>query len=229
MNTHYYNIYSKLAAVLMTAAVPSLAQAQVPGSALDYMLQRPRVAKMYKQKSPFDHLFVDFGAGANVMGTKKYKRGPTAEFGLGDWITPEHGVRLNVGAGLWRIQGKKVYYADLSLDYLINITAIASPGTYYAPRPFELVGIGGVSHAWSRSKGLSADGWGVHLGMRGQLALASYAYAYLETRAGLMDDKVSMCPTWHGYRPYGSVTAGVGYRLPEQRLRRISDRIRTFR
>lgn len=226
MNTHYYNIYSKLAAVLITAAVPSFAQAQVPGSALDYMLQRPRVAKMYKQKSPFDHLFVDLGAGANIMGTKEYKLGPTAEFGFGDWITPEHGARLNVGAGLWRIQGKKVYYADLSLDYLINITAIASPGTYYAPRPFELIAIGGVSHAWSRSKGQSVDGWGIHLGLRGQLALAKYAYFYLEPRAGLMDDKVSMCPTWHGYRPYGSVTAGVGYRLPEQRLRHTSQRIR---
>lgn len=225
MNTHY-NIYSKLAAALMAVALPSLAQAQVPGSALDYMLQRPRVTKVYKQKRPFDHLFVDLGAGLNVMGTKEYKLGPTAEFGFGDWITPEHGLRLNVDAGLWRIKGKKVKYADLSLDYLINITAIASPGTYYTPRPFELIAIGGVSHAWSRNHGEKQDGWGVHLGLRGQLVLADYAYLYLEPRAGLMEDQVSMCPTWHGYRPYGSVTAGVGYRLPEQRLRRTSQRIR---
>ena len=48
MNTHY-NIYSKLAAALVAVAFPSLAKAQVPGSALDYMLQRPRVMKVYKQ------------------------------------------------------------------------------------------------------------------------------------------------------------------------------------
>ena len=53
MNTHY-NIYSKLAAALVAVAFPSLAKAQVPGSALDYMLQRPRVMKVYKHKRPLD-------------------------------------------------------------------------------------------------------------------------------------------------------------------------------
>ena len=115
MNTHY-NIYSKLAAALVAVAFPSLAKAQVPGSALDYMLQRPRVMKVYKHKRPFDHLFIDMGAGLNVMGTKKYKLGPTAEMGIGDWISPEHGFRVNVDAGMWRLHGKKVKYADLSLD-----------------------------------------------------------------------------------------------------------------
>ena len=42
------------------------------------------------------------------------------------------------------------------------------------------------------------DGWGVHIGMRGQLALASYAYLYLEPRVGLMEDQVSQAFTWHG-------------------------------
>lgn len=217
MNTHY-NIYSKLAAALVAVAFPSLAKAQVPGSALDYMLQRPRVMKVYKHKRPFDHLFIDMGAGLNVMGTKKYKLGPTAEMGIGDWISPEHGFRVNVDAGMWRLHGKKVKYADLSLDYLINITAIASPGTYYTPRTFELMGIAGFEHAWSRNHGYQQDGWGVHIGMRGQLALASYAYLYLEPRVGLMEDQVSQAFTWHGYRPFGSVTLGMGYRLPEQRL-----------
>lgn len=217
MNTHY-NIYSKLAAALVAVAFPSLAKAQVPGSALDYMLQHPRVLKVYKHKRPFDHLFIDMGAGLNVMGTKKYKLGPTAEMGIGDWISPEHGFRVNVDAGMWRLHGKKVKYADLSLDYLINITAIASPGTYYAPHTFELMGIAGFEHAWSRNHGYQQDGWGVHIGMRGQLALASYAYLYLEPRVGLMEDQVSQAFTWHGYRPFGSVTLGMGYRLPEQRL-----------
>ena len=217
MNTHY-NIYSKLAAALVAVAFPSLAKAQVPGSALDYMLQRPRVMKVYKHKRPFDHLFIDMGAGLNVMGTKKYKLGPTAEMGIGDWISPEHGFRVNVDAGMWRLHGKKVKYADLSLDYLINITAIASPGTYYAPHTFELMGIAGFEHAWSRNHGYQQDGWGVHIGMRGQLALARYAYLYLEPRVGLMEDQVSQAFTWHGYRPFGSVTLGMGYRLPEQRL-----------
>ena len=44
------------------------AQAQVPGGALNYMLQRPRVTKYYDNKRPFDHLFLDAGAGMNVLG-----------------------------------------------------------------------------------------------------------------------------------------------------------------
>ena len=211
--------------VVMTAAalLSSTMMAQVPGSALDHMLQRPRVSKVYKHKRPFDHLFVDAGAGINGMGTSSLRLGAQGSFGLGDWITPEHGVRLNVDGGLWSVFDKRVKFADLSLDYLLNITALAQPGTYYTPRRFELIGVAGASYAWSRYEGNWENGFGLHIGLRGQVALSHFTYAYLEPRIGLIEDQVSQVNTWHGYRPYGSVMVGLGYRLPESRLQNTYD------
>ncbi len=211
--------------VVMTAAalLSSTMMAQVPGSALDHMLQRPRVSKVYKHKRPFDHLFVDAGAGINGMGTSSLRLGAQGSFGLGDWITPEHGVRLNVDGGLWSVFDKRVKFADLSLDYLLNITALSQPGTYYTPRRFELIGVAGASYAWSRYQGNWENGFGLHIGLRGQVALSHFTYAYLEPRIGLIEDQVSQVNTWHGYRPYGSVMLGLGYRLPESRLQNTYD------
>ena len=211
--------------VVMTAAalLPATMMAQVPGSALDHMLQRPRVSKVYKHKRPFDHLFVDAGAGINGMGTSSLRLGAQGSFGLGDWITPEHGVRLNVDGGLWSVFDKRVKFADLSLDYLLNITALSQPGTYYTPRRFELIGVAGASYAWSRYEGNWENGFGLHIGLRGQVALSHFTYAYLEPRIGLIEDQVSQVNTWHGYRPYGSVMVGLGYRLPESRLQNTYD------
>lgn len=211
--------------IALTAAMllPAILMAQVPGSALDHMLQRPRVSKVYKHKRPFDHLFVDAGAGLNGMGTSSMKLGVQGSFGLGDWITPEHGVRLNVDGGLWKVFDKKVKFADLSLDYLLNITALAQPGTYYTPRRFELIGVAGANYAWSRHEGNWQDGFGLHIGLRGQVALSHFTYAYMEPRIGLVADQVSQVDTWHGYRPYGSVMLGLGYRLPESRLKNTYD------
>lgn len=211
---------SKRVAVWVVATLASATMmAQVPGSALDHMLQRPRVSKVYKHKRPFDHLFVDAGAGINGMGTSSLHLGAQGSFGLGDWITPEHGVRLNVDGGLWRVFDKRVKFADLSLDYLLNITALSQPGTYYTPRRFELIGVAGASYAWSRYQGNWEKGFGLHIGLRGQVALSHFTYAYLEPRIGLMEDQVAQVNTWHGYRPYGSVMLGLGYRLPESRLK----------
>ena len=49
------------AACMALLAMGTAAQAQVPGSALNYMLQKPRVTKYYKDKHFMDHLFVDGG------------------------------------------------------------------------------------------------------------------------------------------------------------------------
>lgn len=212
-----YNLYRKVAAAIVAMAATTLAEAQVPGSALDYMLQRPRVSKVYKDKKPFDHLFIDAGGGLNLMGRNHMKIGANASMGVGDWISPEHGVRVYTEGGIWRIDNKKVKYVDVSLDYLLNLSAIASPGTYYTPKNFELIGIAGADYAWSRCRGYKDHGFGMHLGLRGQLALSKFTYAYLEPRIGLIEDNVSQVINLHGYRPYGSIMLGLGYRLPESR------------
>lgn len=133
-----------LISALIMAGAPLTSKAQLSKSALDYMLQRPQVTKSYENKKFMDHLFMDFGFGGNLMGRHNVKLGPIAEMGLGDWISPEHGVRLNFYGGAYKISGKETKYASVGLDYLLNITAIAQPGTHYSQHPFEVYGIAGI-------------------------------------------------------------------------------------
>ena len=137
-----------LISALLMANAPLVSEAQLEKSALDYMLQRPQVTKSYKDKKFMDHLFMDFGFGGNLMGRHNVKLGPTAEMGIGDWISPEHGVRLNFYGGAYKISGKEVKYAFIGLDYLLNITAIAQPSNQYCQRPFEVYGIAGVDMSY---------------------------------------------------------------------------------
>lgn len=226
-NTKLY-IFKRALVGIISAMIPAWLFAQVSGSALDYMLQRPRVTKVYKNKKPFDHLFVDMGAGINGIDNNGLKTDAMANFGVGDWISPEHGVRFNIEGGMWKVSDIKVKYLDFSLDYMLNLTALASPGKYYSPHCFEIIGLAGIDYATSRSRHQWQNGWGVHLGMRGQLALSSFTYAYVEPRIGLIEDQVSHIASWHGYRPYGSVSLGFGYRLPEMRYRQDESTAKGF-
>lgn len=209
----------KTIAVLVALTLASTAYAQEEGfNALNYMLQRPRVAKQWqKKKKPFDHFFIEGGAGMSIMGSRLNKIGATAEVGIGDWILPEHGVRLNVNGGVWKTGAVDSKYAMLGLDYLLNITAIAQRGRYYTPKRFEVYGIAGVNFAVSHYDNNNEWGLGVHLGLRGQLAINRFAYLYLEPRFGLYEDQISQVSTWRGYRPAATITMGLGYRLPENR------------
>jgi hypothetical protein len=199
---------------LIATAYTTTAHAQIDGGALEYMLQRPRVAKQWQHKKPFDHLFVDGGIGTSVMGARKPEFDLSGGFNIGDWITPEHGVRLNINTGEWSTQGVKSKYTTLGLDYLLNITAIAQSGRYYTPKRFEVYGIAGAALAIAHNAGPADYGIDVHLGLRGQLALSRNVYAYLEPRFGLVEDQISQVNNWHGWRPFTTLTMGFGYRLP---------------
>lgn len=206
-----------LYSMLLAAAAPVGAQSKLEGSALDYMLQRPRVAKYYKDKKFGDHLFMDFGFGGNLMGKHGVKPGPMAELGIGDWISPEHGLRLNFYGGAYRFGGKKTKYASAALDYLLNITAIAAPGNEYRQKPFELYGIAGIDASYSRENKHNNHGFGAHLGLRGQLAMSDITYFYAEPRVGVVQDNVSQVQTWRNLRPTASMTLGFGVRMPDER------------
>ena len=165
-----------LISALIMAGAPLTGKAQLSKSALDYMLQRPQVTKSYKDKKFMDHLFMDFGFGGNLMGRHNVKLGPIAEMGLGDWISPEHGVRLNFYGGAYKISGKETKYASVGLDYLLNITAIAQPGTHYSQHPFEVYGIAGIDLSYSRENKHNDHGFGAHMGLRGQYAFSPITY-----------------------------------------------------
>ena len=202
---------------LMAVGAPLSSYAQLDSSALNYMLQRPQVAKSYKNKKFMDHMFMEFGFGGNLMGRHNVALGPTAELGIGDWISPEHGLRLNFNGGAYRIADKKVKFATAALDYMLNITAIAQPGSTYRQKPFELYGIAGIDATYSRAYNNNDHGFGAHLGMRGQFAFSDITYFYLEPHVGVAQDNVAQTATWRNLHPMASVTMGFGVRMPDER------------
>jgi len=209
----------KKAAYLLIASLlsPALAYAQLDRSALEYMLQRKKISKTFPQKRFGDHLFVEGGAGFTftahrgtssrvALGTP----GVISYISIGDWITPEHGWRVGIGGGYYHLTNK-AKYAGGSLDYLMNITALARPT--YGYRPFEVYGIAGVEGMAVRHEGATRFAYGAHLGLRAQIGLGRFAYLYLEPRAGIYSDKLFGGDTWRKFRPAASLMAGLGYRL----------------
>ena len=209
---------------LLALSSPCTMQAQndsVPHlqkSALEYMLQRPNVTKHYEHKKLGDHLFTELGAGINVTGAHNFKFGAQANGAIGDFITPEHGLRFGVNVGAYRMNETNVKFGDFTLDYLMNLTAIAHT-RYPQPRPFEIFGVAGIDVTYARNQGISKTGWGTHIGLRGQYAISPYTYIYVEPQLGVLHKNATLSETWRNFRPTASIMAGLGYRLlsPEER------------
>lgn len=209
----------KKAAYLLIASLlcPAAMRAQLDRSALEYMLQRKRISKSFPQKRFGDHLFVEGGAGLTFTarhGTSSRfslgTPGAISYISLGDWITPEHGWRAGIGGGYYYL-AHKAKYAGGSLDYLMNITALARPAYEYLP--FEVYGIAGVEGMAVRHKGKTEFAYGARVGLRGQLGLGRFAYFYVEPRVGIYSEELFREDTWRNFRPAASLMAGLGYRL----------------
>lgn len=218
---YYYNmntIKNTFLSCILVCFISVTTFAQVPGSALDHLLQKPRVTKYYKDKKVFNHVFVDLGAGVNALGPNHITTDPFSEFNFGNWFTPEHGLRFHMNLGRFKTGYNRSKYFSLGFDYLLNITALSKYGSHYTPRRFELYGLAGADHNFFHyGNGTHGNGIDVHIGLRGQVALSPFTYFYIEPRIGVIDDDVSLLQNWHGYRPVATASAGLGYRLPAVR------------
>ena len=209
-------------ALCLIALVLSLPlSAQVPGSALDKMLQRPKVAKHFENKRFGDRLFLEGGVGLNsaITNSSSHIESPgfNASVAIGDWVTPLHGWRLGIQGGSFKYNDKSPSAFGVSADYLLNITALSQStlrdSTYANIKPFEVYGVAGIEYYRSSLDGVSNNAAGLHLGLRGQLRLSDYTYLYVEPRLGVYSDGLFHDDTWRGYRFAGSLMAGLGYRL----------------
>lgn len=215
-------LYKKGVGVCLFALAMPLS-AQVPGSALNYMLQRPKVAKHFENKTFGDHLFVEGGVGVNSIVTRSSshfsKIGLTGQLGIGDWVTPLHGWRLGVQGGKLSGESNNPNVMGVSLDYLLNLTALSlstlRDSTYSNPRTFELIGDMGVDYIYTSNNGNHQNALGAHLGLRGQVNVSRFGYLYVEPMIGLYSDKITNESNWRGYRFAASIAAGLGYRLQE--------------
>ena len=216
-------LYRKGVGVCLFALALPLS-AQVPGSALDHMLQRPKVAKHFENKTFGDHLFVEGGIGVNSIVTRSSshfdKTGLTGELGIGDWVTPLHGWRIGFKGGKFSGESNNPNVMGVSLDYLLNITALSisnlRDSTYSRPRTLEFIGDMGVDYINASKNGAHQNVLGAHLGLRGQVNVSRFGYLYVEPMIGIYSDKITNESNWRGYRFAASVAAGLGYRLQEK-------------
>ncbi|MEG1729422.1 MAG: hypothetical protein RR280_07790 [Bacteroidaceae bacterium] len=207
-----------MATLLLTFQLSSFAQSELPKSALDYMLQKPKVVKTFEKKVLGDHLFLQAGFGPTMTfgGNDHFLKINTpavqANLMIGDWITPEHGLRLGLNGGFYKSGEVKAKFVGVSLDYMMNLTALASP-VYTTPRKFELYGIAGAEYQSSHNEGVAENVMGMRFGLQANARIGDCLHLFLEPRIGLYSDHISHRSTWRKYRPAASVLAGIGYNL----------------
>lgn len=208
----------KIHIAILAFFVPLISWGQLPKSALDYMLQKPPVAKHFEDKVIGDHLFVQVGAGPTFAIGKEgdlasiHSSSLMTEIMIGDWLTPEHGIRLGFEGGSYKLYGDQNKFVGGSLDYLLNITALASH-IYPKRKAFELYGIAGLEYLYARKDGDGQCAVGARLGLQGNLALGDCVNLFVEPRIELYEDNLYHMTTWRKYRPAASIQAGLGYNL----------------
>lgn len=200
-------------------AIKEWKKTQKDAYSFDHLLQKPAVAKHYKNKRFGDHLFLEGGMQAFTNVTRPHNGkgcfdgfAPWAYVGIGDWVTPLHGWRLSMQAGNYVNNNRYSKVLGGSLDYLLNLNAVASE-KYDKPKPFEVYGVAGADFFRSENKKSVDYAFGFHLGLRGQYHFNHYSYIFLEPRIGLYTDELIHQPSWRKYIIGANALAGVGYRL----------------
>lgn len=188
-------------------------------SALEDMMQQPRISKFYAHKRAFDHLFLEGGASITPLGRRSLTTalsnpGFAIHMAVGDWITPEHGWRAGATMGYSKLDDKEVKYAGLVADYIINLTALQATD-YQIPRRLQFIGAMGASLYKTRYEGNDMQAWDLHLGLRAQYQLSPYTYIYAEPQARLYSRNMLQETLWERFRPAISLQAGMGFNLSD--------------
>lgn len=211
-------------AVLLVCCMPAAAQSNTEGAkvvsgfnALDYRLQKPAPNEYFENKRFGDHLFIAI-EGAPTFTHRSYGQllgkadlGARAGFSIGDWFTPVHGMKIGINAGARKETGtRKHLFGGISLDYLMNLSALA--GKYDPERTVEFIGVIGGEYQ-RRFRGGQANVIGGHIGLQTRFNITPSTFLYIEPRIGLYNDAVNSRSNWQKYDWEGAVLVGLGYRL----------------
>ena len=184
-----------------------------------FAMQRPQYAKKFQTKRLGDHLFLDFGIGLTkpFSNAENGKNGKVASIAFGDWLTPEHGVRVGAKFGSFYDGLRSVSLKGATLDYLMNISALTTSGPTYDPQKFELLGVMGVDLLHRSSGNKSVVGWGGHVGLRGQYNIPNTIFQiYAEPRFSVMDTRGMQISSLNSFRSELEVLLGVSVQNPRQ-------------
>ena len=185
-----------------------------------YALQRPNIAKRFEKKVLGDRLFLDFGVGVTLpfSASENSKNGFVSGISVGDWLTPEHGVRAGIKVGNYTYGNYDITLKGLTLDYLMNFSALTTYGKTYERKKFEVLGVAGLD-ILHRSHGSSSSlGLGVHIGARAQYGIPNSIFQiYAEPRLYFMDAREQTAYTTNMYKSGAEMLFGLSI-LPYQRV-----------
>ena len=185
-----------------------------------YALQRPDIAKRFEKKVLGDRLFFDFGLGLTFpfSASENSKYGFVSSVAVGDWLTPEHGVRAGIKVGNYTYGNYDITTKGLSLDYLMNLSALTTPGKTYERKRFEILGVAGLDILHRSYKGNSSTGLGVHMGARAQYVIPNSIFQiYAEPRFYFMDAREQTAYTNNMFKSGAEMLFGLSL-LPYQRV-----------
>lgn len=224
MNRKFKKIYTYVALTLLGVGEATL-QAQNYG-ALQYMLQKRPASEKFESNKSNEHLFFTAGIGVQSLLTQKESQdavGMLSNLFVGKWFTPVHALRAGLGLGYLPSQdyGSKIKMAQLSLDYLLNMSSLAFG--YNDNRRFEMFGVLGVDAGHSKvnyrvdgaeaplslkKKGLF---YGAHMGLQANFRLSRTLDFFIEPKIGWYNERFAYAENWRNYTMNGSVLVGLSY------------------
>ncbi len=208
MNRKFKKIYTYVALTLLGVGEATL-QAQNYG-ALQYMLQKRPASEKFERNKSNEHLFFTAGVGVQSLLTQKESQdavGMLSNLFVGKWFTPVHALRAGLGLGYLPSQdyGSKVKTAQLSLDYLLNMSSLAFG--YNDNRRFEMFGVFGIDAGYSKvnyrvdgaetplslkKKGLF---YGAHMGLQANFRLSRTLDFFIEPKIGWYNERFAGAET----------------------------------
>ncbi|MFR1235280.1 MAG: hypothetical protein ACLSC9_02945 [Barnesiella sp.] len=192
-------------------------------NALDYVLQKPAMNEKFKKKRFGDHLFIAPEAGVTFMRGNSpfwyHSYGGRVGLTVGDWLTPVHGLRLGLNAGVHNGPGNlNPYFGGVSLDYMLNFSALGLK--YEHNRIFELVGTAGLEYMYGYKFAQGKHVGGIRFGLQGKINISPMAVFYIEPRYGFYSDGLDFRTSSWKYDTQFSLMAGLGYRIVPASYRR---------
>lgn len=217
---YYKYILSAVFALLFSAAAEaqgdSIAEKR---NALDYVLQKRPKREGFGDAKFKEHMFLSGTLGTSYLFSNGFGHafdgsyyGLGGGIYLGKWFSPISGFRLGVSAQYTKNElMQRNVYIGTSLDYLLNLSALASGYNY--DRVFELVGVVGADWMAGLNRSKNLDVFGGHIGLQAKFHVSPLVDIFLEPRLGIYTDNVDEITSWRKYNTNASLLAGFTYNM----------------
>ncbi len=187
-------------------------------NALNHVLQKPLGNDTFPSGQHFgNNMFINIGAGASAIYDEQIsglRPGAHLSGQLGGWITPVHGIRAGINAGIHSAHkgADRAWFGGVQADYLLNISSLMRG--YDPSRRFELIGALGLEYDRTRKMGVWGNQLGAAAALQFRFNVAPSMFLYLEPRMLMIGGSRFDQPyDWRRLRTEFSFNLGLGYRI----------------